>query len=564
MIQRKRIGEVLEEVGVLSEEQLSEALAEQKKSGEKLGVILVRKGILTEQQLLETLEYMLGIPHVKLSKMDIDAEIVKILPSQFIRINKVLPVSVKNGTLTLAMVDPMNYQAVDDVRMATGLDVIPVLASEKEMDTAIRQYLAFRLDPNMERIIGELHQDKKDSSNESRDLQMVKADDDAPIIRMVNSILVQAVQGRCSDIHIEPQEGDVRVRFRIDGELYEVLSLPRMSSAAVVSRIKIMSGIDIAEKRVPQDGRFRMNIDRREVDFRVSTLPTSHGEKVVMRILDRSNALMRIDQLGLSNKNKEYLLKVSRRPHGILLVTGPTGSGKTTTLYSVLSEVNSVDKNIITLEDPIEYTLQGINQVQINSKAGLSFASGLRSILRQDPDIIMVGEIRDGETAGLAVQAALTGHLVLSTLHTNSAAGTIARLTDMGVENFLLASSLSGVVAQRLVRHLCSNCREKYVLDEETAVRLGIAEESGQEFYRPTGCNMCRQLGYQGRIALHEIMLTGPEVRTLINRGESFEDVLEAAAVSEGMISMKMDGINKARQGITSLEEVMKVVLLGG
>jgi type IV pilus assembly protein PilB len=384
------MGEMLVDFGIITAEQLTIALQEQKETREKLGRVLVRKGYLTEQQLLETLEFTLGIPHVQMSRTNIDPEAIKLLPPQLIRMHKILPLAKRKNSLTLAMVDPLNQQSIDDVRMATGLDVVPVLASEKDMDTAIRQYLAFRLDPNMERILGELNQESKSSYTTKE--TTVKIDDDAPVIRMVNSILVQAVQGRCSDVHIEPRENDVRVRFRVDGELYEVLTLPRSSLAAVVSRIKIVGGMDIAEKRIPQDGRFRMNLEGREVDFRVSTLPVSWGEKVVLRILDRANALTRIDQLGLSASNKERLLSLSHRPHGLVLVTGPTGSGKTTTLYSILGEINSIDKNIITLEDPIEYTLAGINQVQTNPKAGLTFASGLRSILRQDPDVIMGGK----------------------------------------------------------------------------------------------------------------------------------------------------------------------------
>lgn len=561
-VQRKLMGEMLQELGIITAEQLAAALDEQRESGEKLGRILVNRGVLTEQQLLETLEFIMGIPQVQISRMNIDPEVVKAISPSLIRMHKVLPVSRRRNTLTLAMADPTNQQAIDDVRMASGLDVVPVLASEKELEIAIRQFLAFSLDPGMEKILGELNQENKNQVLAKKNIQSVKIDDDAPIIRMVNAVLRQAVQGRCSDIHIEPQEEDARVRFRIDGELYEVLTLPRYSLAAVISRLKIMSGMDIAEKRIPQDGRFRLDIDAREVDFRVSTLPTNYGEKVVLRILDRANALTRIDQLGLSPENKEKLLSLSRRPHGIVLVTGPTGSGKTTTLYAVLSEINSVDKNIITLEDPIEYSLAGINQVQTNPKAGLTFASGLRSILRQDPDVIMVGEIRDQETARLAVQAALTGHLVLSTLHTNSAAGTIARLSDIGIENFLLATALAGVISQRLVRRICPNCAEPYKLEEDTAVRLKIPDESDEEFFRSTGCNMCRQLGYQGRVALHEIMVTGPELRNLISRGESSEDLFEKAAIKEGMTTIKTDGVSKAKKGVTSLEEVMKVVLM--
>ncbi|HEX3011438.1 MAG TPA: ATPase, T2SS/T4P/T4SS family, partial [Syntrophomonadaceae bacterium] len=431
--QRKMIGEIICEMGFITKDQLESALTEQKETGEKLGRLLINKGILTEQQLLEILELVLGIPKVQISKLNIDPETVKLLPPQLLRMHSILPVSRKKNNLTLAMADPLNQQAIDDVRLASGLDVIPVLASEKDLEIAIRQYLSFRLDPNMERILEELQQDEK--SSDRRDHQPVRVDDDAPIIRVVNSILVQAVHGHCSDIHVEPRDGDLRIRYRVDGELYEVLTLPKVSAGAVISRIKIMANLDIAEKRIPQDGRFRMNVEGREVDFRVSTLPIIYGEKIVLRILDRSNALTRVDQLGLTGSNRKRLLGLSHRPYGMLLVTGPTGSGKTTTLYSLLNKISTVEKNIITLEDPVEYSLPGINQTQINPKAGLTFASGLRSILRQDPNVIMVGEIRDHETAQLAVQAALTGHLVLSTLHTNSAAGAIARLTDMGIES---------------------------------------------------------------------------------------------------------------------------------
>jgi type IV pilus assembly protein PilB len=562
-VQSKMMGEILIELGVITQDQLAGALLEQKESGEKLGRILVNHGIITEQLMMETLEFMLGIPQIQISKMEIDPEAVKILPPRLIRQHKALPISRHKNSITIAMADPLNQQAIDDLRMASGLDVIPVLASERELDLAIRQYLAFRLDPGMEKILGELNQNSQVPGKVKKSSNLLKINDDAPVIRMVNSILVQAVRGRVSDIHIEPQEKETRVRFRIDGELYQVLSLPENTTPAIISRLKIMSGMDIAEKRIPQDGRFRMETENHEVDFRVSSLPANYGEKIALRILDRSNALNRIEHLGLSPDNQEKLIALSRRPYGMVLVTGPTGSGKTTTLYSVLEEINSIDKNIITLEDPIEYSLFGINQVQTNVKAGLTFASGLRSILRQDPDVIMVGEIRDEETARLAVQAALTGHLVFSTLHTNSAAGTIARLSDIGIEDFLLATSLAGIVSQRLVRRLCTKCRENYLLDEETAVRLGIPEQSNQEFFRSAGCNICRQLGYQGRMALHEIMVTGAASRDLIGHGELSEDRLEVAARQEGMTTMKEDGVAKARKGLTSLEEVMKVVLLG-
>lgn len=564
MLPRKLIGEVLFDLGLISGEQLQDALQEQKQSGKKLGRVLVDKGILSEQQLGETLEMMFGIPYIQLGKTNIEPELIKLLPSQLIRMHKILPIIRNAKVLTLAMANPFDQRAIDDVRMTTGLDVIPMLASEKDIDIAIHQTLAFRLDPEIDKILGEMNQENKTATTARKELQMVKVGEDAPIIRMVNSILIQSVQARCSDIHIEPQQNEVRIRFRMDGGLYQVLNIPLNSLPAVVSRVKIMAGMDIAEKRIPQDGRFRMEVEGREVDFRISTLPTSYGEKIALRILDRASALNRIEQLGLTHGNRENLLALANKPYGMLLVTGPTGSGKTTTLYSVLRNINTIEKNIITLEDPVEYSLAGINQVQTNPKAGLTFASGLRSILRQDPDIIMVGEIRDLETAQLAVQAALTGHLVFSTLHTNSAVGTIARLKDIGIEDFLLASSLIGIVSQRLVRQLCSNCREEYELDEKTAAKLGIAEETGKVFYRSTGCSMCRQLGYQNRIAIQEILVMGPEVRALVNRGENSEDIIEKIAVRAGMISIKADGIGKARKGITSLEEVMKTVLIGG
>jgi len=563
-IQRKKLGEILVESGVITFEQLETALAEQNETGVKLGQILIKQGAMNEQQLVEVLEFTLGIPHVQISRMEIDPDAVKLVPPQIIKQYTVLPVSQRNNMITVAMADPLNQRAVDDINMASGLDVIPVLASERELEVAIRQYLAFRLDPGMEKLISELGSNGNGSRVPKKDLHLVKIDDDAPVVRMVNSILKQAVQGRCSDVHIEPQEMETRVRFRVDGELYEVMTLPQSSEAAIISRIKIMSGMDIAEKRVPQDGRFRMEIDSREVDFRVSTLPASYGEKVVLRILDRAGALTRIEQLGLAIDNRKKLISLARRPFGMMLLTGPTGSGKTTTMYSVLSEINSIDKNITTLEDPVEYSLAGINQVQVNSRAGLTFASGLRSMLRQDPDIIMVGEIRDEETARLAVQAALTGHLMFSTMHTNTAAGVVARLADMGIENFLISSALSGVVAQRLSRKLCPNCREPYIMDDETALRMNSPELAGQTFYHPGGCNMCRQLGYAGRIALHEVMPVGHEMRKYIARGDTSEDAIQAAALQEGLITIQEDGIAKAKQGLTSLEEVMKAVLLEG
>lgn len=561
--QRRMLGEILVENGLINSEQLASVMDEQQQTHEKLGKILVRSGFINDEQLMEALEFSLGIPRVRISQLDINPEVVKMLPTTMLNKHKILPLSVNQGRMTLIMSDPLNFHAIDDVRILTGMDVVPVMASEREMESAIQQYVALQVDSKMEKLLGELSQYNYGYKMETETAGMEVADD-APVIRMVNSLLKQAVQGGASDIHIEPLENDVRVRFRIDGELWEVLSLPKKSFPATVSRIKIMADLDISEKRVPQDGRTRLIIDGREIDFRISTLPSITGEKIVMRILDRTNAIMSLEKLGFGKENESKIKSLIKRPHGMIIVTGPTGSGKTTTLYSVLTELNNPNRNIITLEDPVEYSLPGINQVQINTKAGLTFPAGLRSILRQDPDVIMVGEMRDGETAELGVRAALTGHLFFSTLHTNSSAGTIARMVNMGIENYLLSSSLVGVVSQRLIRRLCKNCSKPYILDEETAVRLRIPEYAGKQFYAPTGCNMCRQSGYLGRMALHEVMEVGMETRKAITNNVQSEDELEEIAIGEGMITMSMDGVQKAALGLTSLQEVMRGVYLGG
>jgi len=560
--QRKLLGDILLENGLLNKAQLEDALAEQKHSREKLGRILVRKGYITDQQLLEVLEFSLGIPQVQLNRVSIDPAAVKTLPTSLIRKHYILPISINQQRLTLAMVDPLNYEAIDDVRILTGLDVLPVLVSETDMNAAIQQYAALQVDSKIEKLLGELSQYNYGAVE--ADSLSADIDDDAPVIRMVNSILQQAVQGLASDIHIEPLEHEVRVRFRIDGELIEVLSLPKKSFPAIVSRIKIMGNLDISEKRVPQDGRTRLVIDGREIDFRISTLPSIHGEKIVLRILDRAHALMPLQALGFSEANMAKIASLIRRPHGMIVVTGPTGSGKTTTLYSILTEINVTERNIVTLEDPVEYSLVGINQVQINTKAGLTFPAGLRAILRQDPDIIMVGEMRDTETTELGVRAALTGHLFFSTLHTNSAAGTVARMVNMGVENYLLSSSLIGVISQRLIRRLCPNCKETYYLEETIARSLHMEAYADRKFYRPRGCNMCRHTGYSGRLALHEVLVLGPQMRAAINNNINSEDDLERIARQEGMITMREDGIEKALAGLTTLEEVMKGVYLDG
>lgn len=492
--------------------------------------------------------------------MDIQRETLELLPAQMIRSQKLLPLSRTKRSITLAMADPSNHQQIEGVRLITGLEVIPILVSAAEIETAIRNLFAYRLDPAMEKAVTEMEESLNKESSEEKDLRPKAIQDDAPIIRMVYLLLKQAVAAGSSDVHVEPQADVIRVRFRVDGELYPVLTLPKAVMPALVSRLKIMAGLDIAERRIPQDGRFQLNMDSKEVDFRISTLPTSQGEKAAIRVLDKANMITGLDGLGLSEANVKKLRSLWQRPSGLVLVTGSTGSGKTTTLYALLQVIDSSTRNIITLEDPVEYSLPGISQVQINPKAGMDFTTGLGSILRQDPDIIMVGEIRDQSTARLAVRAALTGHLVLSTLHTNSAAEAIARLVDMGIEPFLLASALNGVVAQRLLRRLCQNCRQPLMLEAHRATAIGIPEAGGTTFYTAPGCNMCRQMGYRGRIAVQEVMLAGPALRQAVYAGVN-ADQCQAAALLDGMITVREDALAKARQGQTSLEEVIKAVL---
>lgn len=523
--------------------------------------ILADHHIVTEAERMEALENFPGIPRVKINQFHIKPQTVKLLPTRLLRQHEILPVEVKDGKLTLAMVNPLNYSAIDDVSIYTSMEVIPVIAGQQEILTAIRQFSALQVDPVMEKILAEIQE--ADPTEQTTNKKSVDIDNDAPIIRMVNSIIEQAVQIRASDIHVEPQDDSVRIRLRIDGHLYEVYSLPVKSYPPLISRLKIMGNLDIAEKRLPQDGRFKLLIDKREIDFRISSLPSMTGEKIVLRILDRNVALLGIEEIGFSLENHKKIIGLLARPHGMLLVTGPTGSGKTTTMYSFLQHLNSVDRNIVTLEDPVEYSLSGINQVQINIKAGLTFPNGLRSVVRQDPDIIMVGEMRDNQTAELGIRAAMTGHLLLSTLHTNSAVGTIARLVNMGIENYLLSSAIVGIVYQRLVRKLCPNCCQSYWLDKGAAFKLGLPAH-GVRLFRAEGCNMCRHTGYAGRIALHEVLEIGPLLCEAVNKGVNSEDELQLIAVQAGMKTIKEDGLSKAEKGITSLEEVMKVVYLGG
>ncbi len=534
---------------------LAAALSRQQAYEGKLGEHLVQMGYINERQLLKTLSDVWNIPLVSIEKFAASLEVFKRFPFQLLRKFNAWPVEITKQNVTLAMADPFDSEAISELRLASGLIIDPVLASRNEINEVLDKHLILHSEPSFEETIPDMPINSLEKGGFVDEIN-------SPLIRMVNSMLKEAVQLGSSDIHIEPQANFLQVRLRIDGRLFDYQALPQKLHAPIISRLKLMSGIDIAEKRTPQDGRMLMDFGNVQIDFRVATLPTFHGEKMVLRILDKQQLKNCIEELGLSQHNLNTLIELSARPHGLILVTGPTGSGKTTTLYSMLNKINSIEKNIVTIEDPIEYTLPGINQVQTNIKAGLTFASGLRSILRQDPDVIMVGEIRDRETAELAVHMALTGHLVLSTLHTNSAIGSIARLIDMGIERYLLASALIGVISQRLIRKLCDSCKEKFYLTSETIMKFEIDCDPHSMVYRAVGCGECRNIGYQGRIAIQEIMIIGPQLKALVEKGALKEEQLCQVAESEGLVSIKQDGFLKVIAGISSLEEVLQAVLL--
>lgn len=524
----------------------------------KIGRSLGEAGINSQAALSAWLDQMDEDIHLNLNEFEADSDALKLIPARVLKLNKVIPLDVVEDKLFIAISYPYEQRLIDEISMASGLQVIALPAYEHQIGVVMKKIMARDLRPQVDKVLQEFMQGDSASPQAEPRNAASSSKEDAPVVRLINIILNQAVLDECSDIHIDVAAQQVRVRFRIDGSLSDFLVFPLKFHAVMVSRIKVMAGLDIAEKRIPQDGRFRLAVWDREVDFRVATLPTTGGEKVVIRILDKTNVLTGLENLGLSQSNLDLVKRSLQRPHGMLLVTGSTGSGKTTTLYNILGTMDRKAQNIVTLEDPVEYSMPGINQVQVNNKAGLTFAEGLGSILRQDPDVIMLGEIRDCRTASLAVQASLTGHLVLSTLHTNTAVGTVARLLELGIEKFLLANCLAGVISQRLVRRLCINCRSPFQLDSKTGRELGLEGESGGHYFKPGGCRLCGYSGYQGRIAIHEVMHVGPLTSEAIYRGASDEE-LDRAARQEGMISIKEDGVNKAREGWTSLEEVLKI-----
>ena len=554
----KQLGDILLEGGHVTADQLSVAVEEQRRLGRSLGRVLVDLSVLTEGQLVAALATQIGLKFVDLSDFPVDGSAVARVPDVVCRRHTALPIGYEDGKLVVAMADPANVFALDDIRSMTGLEVKAVVATKSDVLAAINRY--HRGDAELDDL--SMAMDLSDSDED--DLSHVKEIvEDAPIVKFVNLLITQAIQDRASDIHIEPAERDLRVRFRIDGVLHEVMRSPKAIQAGVISRLKIMADINIAERRIPQDGRLSVTSNGKKIDLRVATLPTVWGEKVVMRILDNSTAMLKLSDLGFSDGNYDIYSKSFVKPYGMLLVTGPTGSGKSTTLYATLNIVSRPEVNVITVEDPVEYRLAGINQVQTNVKAGLTFAAALRSILRSDPDIVLLGEIRDHETAQIAVEAALTGHLVLSTLHTNDAPSAITRLTEMGIEPFLVGSSLEAVLAQRLARRLCDKCKEAY-----TPTREGLREnrfpldpdEPVPTLYRPLGCSACSKTGYKGRVALHEVMAVSEDIERLAVEHASALTIGKVAR-EQGMVTLRDDGLAKVRKGVTSLEEIFRVVI---
>ena len=614
----KKIGEILLKANLITNDQLHQALQEQKRSGERLGSLLVKLGFLAEEEILSCLSKQFGVPAIDLETFQIESSVLETIPIKTAKKYTVIPISRVGGTLTLAMADPSDIFAIEDIKFMTNYNIEPVVASERAIAEAIETQYSQKLKKRTTTVAAPTKEapkkeessslDYKDFSFKEEDIdesnidesfdtptvdiddfeqmvqgavdqvEVVEYDEDeddnpfeaegAPVIKLVNGILLNAVKRKVSDIHIEPYEKAYRVRYRLDGDLHQVMGLPMSLKAAITSRIKIMSQLDIAEKRLPQDGRIKMKIGkRRDMDYRVSILPTLFGEKVVMRLLDKSNLQLDMTKLGFEQISLERFQKSIQSPFGMVLVTGPTGSGKTTTLYSALSSLNTPDINIMTAEDPVEFNLMGINQVQMHDDIGLNFAAALRSFLRQDPDVILVGEIRDFETAEIGIKAALTGHLVLSTLHTNDAPSTISRMINMGVEPFLVASSVLMIVAQRLLRRLC-DCKEAKKVPEEVPrdvlIRAGYSEEEAAEItqiWGPKGCPKCGNGGYKGRVALYEVMEMTAGLREMILQGAS-TDELRKKAQDEGMLTLRQSGLQKARDGMTSLEEVLKVTLV--
>ncbi len=558
----KRIGELLLNAGLINQEQLATALREQKNNPGRLGSILVRLGYISNEDLINFLSVQFGVPAVDLHDFKISKEILELIPSELVTKYNILPINRIGSTLIVATCDPTDLSALDDIKFITGYNVEITIASEASIKEAIDRF--YDSSSMLEDIIAEFDDEELELLKEEEEpdtITIKKETEDAPVIRLVNKIMVDAIRRGASDIHIEPYEKFFRVRYRIDGVLYEIMKPPMKLKNAILSRIKIMSELDIAERRLPQDGRIKMKLGKgKSMDMRVSVLPTLFGEKIVLRLLDQSNLQLDMTKLGLEPAMLEKVDDAIHQPYGLILVTGPTGSGKTTTLYSALSELNKVSDNIMTAEDPVEFNLAGINQVQIRETIGLTFAAALRSFLRQDPDIILVGEMRDLETAEISIKAALTGHLVLSTLHTNDAPSTITRLINMGVEPFLIVSSVRLIIAQRLARKICQKCAEREDIPPRALIQAGMDPETAEKAVcrLGKGCEECNHTGYKGRIALYEILELNEEIKTAIINGANTME-LKAMAIENGMKTLRQSGLSKLLDGITSFQEVLRV-----
>ncbi|KNY28209.1 type II secretion system protein E [Pseudobacteroides cellulosolvens ATCC 35603 = DSM 2933] len=578
---KERLGKQLVRAGVITQAQLDSALDIQTRTGSRLGEILAKEGFIKKKVLYEFLEKQMGIPHVDLENADIPGDIVAIVDENIARRHKLVPVEKDNNLLKVAMSDPMNIFSVDDLRLVTGMEIIPLLADEEQIVTILNGYyekvaksvpatqdkktdvkepqkVALDLEEEIKKVNEEINVEINEEHEQEDDIIEISDVDNAPIVRMVNIVFNKAVASHASDIHIEPYEDCVMIRFRVDGQLLEIMKYDKKVLPSLVARIKIISGLNIAEKRVPQDGRISMKIDNSAYDMRVSVLPTMFGEKIVIRIADKEGFNVTKKDLGFFDDDLEKFDSILSHPHGVVLVTGPTGSGKSTTLYTALKELCKPNVNIMTVEDPVESTVRGVNQVQVNVKAGLTFAAALRSFLRQDPDIIMVGEIRDGETAEIAIRAAITGHLVLSTLHTNDAPSTVTRLIDMGIEPFLASSSVVGIIAQRLVRRLCPKCKEEYTPTLSDRQGLEIGEDEDVKIYTKKGCPNCNNTGYRGRIAIYEIMTINSEIRDLVAKNVT-SDTIKAAAIKSGMKTLRANCARLVLSGVTTVDEMVRV-----
>ncbi|MFH1190838.1 MAG: ATPase, T2SS/T4P/T4SS family [Candidatus Omnitrophota bacterium] len=540
---------------LVTSEQVDKAKEEVKRTGIKFEKALEKLGFITEEDITKVKADAAGVPYMNLEDYVIDISLTKLIPESVANKYKAVPLFKIMDSLTVAMIDPKDIEALDNIRrIAKVSSVDPVLVSSRSISQVLDAY--YGEGNSVEEIVKSFENKKSFAQKGS----LAESAEEAPIIKLVNILIADAVKDRVSDIHIEPEIEVLRVRFRIDGILHEVHTLPKKFSNAIISRIKILSEIDIAENRRPQDGKIRLKLENKDLDIRVSTFPTVHGENVVMRLLDRSSILLGLKDLGFTNDNLEIFSKMIKQPNGIILVTGPTGSGKTTTLYSALSTISSMEKNIITIEDPVEYELPLIRQTQVNPKAEVTFANGLRSILRQDPDVIMVGEIRDKETAEVAIQASLTGHLVFSTLHTNDAASSLTRLIDMGLEPFLISSSLILIVAQRLVRKICPKCKEEHLMSQAALEDLGL--DRSIKFFRGKGCNSCKNSGFSGRIGIFEVLVLNEAICKMVEEKKS-ADMIKKKAIESGMKSLREDGLDKARAGLTTLEEILRVTEIG-